>query len=179
MLTTVHRRAAVVAVAALLAGLAGCSRNKVAEQVAAMNTSNMHRLANIYAAFQNFKGGKGPKDEAELKTFIKEYDPEKLHMMGIDPSNLDSVFTSERDGKPFKIRYKVGGGRGSVDAVIFEEQGVDGKKQVGFTGPKIEEVDEATYQKLWSGKREPTAAGPTKDGRPTGIPAGAPTGPPK
>src|SRR5262249_1714837 len=104
-----------VVVAVLLAGVAGCSKNKVAEQVAAMNTSNNLRLSNMYAAFQNYKAGKGPKDEAEFKEFIKDFDPEKLKMMGIDPSNLDAVFTSERDGKPFKIRYRVGGGRGSVD----------------------------------------------------------------
>jgi hypothetical protein len=160
--------------------MAGCSRNKVAEQVAAMNTSNIMRLANIYSAFQNYKAGKGPKDEAEFKTFIKDFDAEKLRMMGIDPNNLDAVFTSERDGKPFKVRYKVGGGRGSVDAVVFEQQGVEGKKQVGFTGLKVEEVDDATYQKLWGGKGDAGPQGPpakSASGRPSGIPPGAPTGP--
>ena len=44
-------------------------------------------------------------------------------MMNIDANNLDGLFTSERDNKPFKIRYKVGGGRGSVDAVVFETGG--------------------------------------------------------
>ena len=73
---TIRSRTAIGVVAAvLLAGLAGCSKNKVGEQVAAMNTSNNLRLSNMYAAFQNYKAGKGPKDEAEFKEFIKDFDP--------------------------------------------------------------------------------------------------------
>ncbi len=180
MLTLLHRTAAGVAVAALLAGVIGCS-NKVAQQVGAMNTSNIQRLANMYSGHQNYRGGQGPKDEAEFKKFIKEYDPEKLKMMGIDPNNLDALFTSERDGKPFKIRYKVGGGRGSVAAVVFEQEGIDGKKQVASTGTtKVEEVDDATYQQLLAGKgpSQPAGGSPPAGGRPSGRPPGAPTGPP-
>ena len=181
----ITRLAGFAAAALGLTVLAGCS-DQTANQVAAMNTSNIQRLSNVYAAYQNMKSSRGPKDEAELKAFIKEYDPNKLQMMKIDPRNLDGLFTSERDGKPFKVRYGVGGGRGSVDPVVFEQEGKDGKKQVGFTGGKVEEVDDATYQQLWSGKggHEPPAAPPTGPnkaaGRPSsgGPPPGAPTGPP-
>jgi hypothetical protein len=168
-----------------LVGLAGC-RDKVADQVAAMNTSNIRRVANIYEGFQNLVGGgKGPKDEAELTKFIKAYDPNKLKMMGIDPNDTAKLFTSERDGKPFKVRYNVGGGRGSVAPVVFEQEGKDGKKQVAFTGGKLEEVGESEYQALLSGKGgttpAPSPAGPAAGGRPgkSGPPPGAPTGPPK
>jgi hypothetical protein len=170
-------------------GAVGCSSDKTKEQIAAMNTSNAQRVANIYAGFQNGKGGAGPKDEAEFKAFIREYDPAKLSAMGIDPGNLDKVFTSERDGKPFTIRYKVGGGRGAVAPVVFEKDGVNGMRQVGFTGGKVEEVDEARYKDLLAGKSgtEPPAGGPptgppagggTRPGG-SGPPPGAPTGPPK
>lgn len=167
-----------------LVGLAGC-RDKLADQVAAMNTSNIRRVANIYEGFQNLVGGgKGPKNEAELTKFIKEYDPTKLKMMGIDSNDLPKLLTSERDGKPFKVRYGVGGGRGAVAPVVFELEGKDGKKQVAFTGGKIEEVGEAEYQAYWSGKGAAPAAGPASGpggGRPgkAGPPPGAPTGPPK
>jgi hypothetical protein len=163
---------------------AGCGDN-TAEQVGAMNTSNIQRIGNIYAGFQNYKGNKGPKDEAEFKTFIKEYDPGKLKMMKIDPAKVDELFTSERDGKPFKVRYGVGGGRGSSDPVVFEQEGKDGKKQVGYTGGKVEEVDDATYQKLWGKGSAPAAVSPKPggppaegSGRPQGRPGGAPAGPP-
>ncbi len=166
---------------ALLLVSTGCS-DKVAQQVGEMNKSNIQRVGNMYAAFQNtVGGGRGPKDEAEFTKFIREYDPNKLQMMGIDANNVSGLLTSERDGKPFKIRYNVSGGRGAVAPVAFEQDGKDGKKQVGFTGGKVEEVDDTTYKEYWSGKSGTTApaAGPT--GRPTGSgpPPGAPTGPPK
>jgi hypothetical protein len=104
-------------------------------------------------------------------------------MMGVDAGNPEAVFVSERDGKPFKVRYGVGGGRGSVDAVAFEQDGQGGAKRVGFTGGKVEEADAATYAALWAGKGEsqkpagPPAGAPGKGGRPAGRPEGAPTGP--
>jgi hypothetical protein len=171
------RIAAGLGAAALLTALCGCGDN-VARDVAAMNTSNVQRLANIYAAFQNLKGGRGPNDAAELKEFIRQFDPKKLSMMGIDPNNPDALFTSENDGKPLKVRYKVGGGRGSVDPVVFEQDGKDGKKRVGYTGGKVEEVDDATSQQLYAGKSKPAAGDTRGGGRPMGRPTGAPTGPP-
>jgi hypothetical protein len=177
----------------LLAGLAlltGCSGDNTAEEVAAMNKSNILRLANLYSGFQNgFAGGNsgGPKDENEFKNYITNYPADKLKMMGVDPANLDGLFKSERDGKSFKIRYKVGGGRGSVAPVIFETEGKDGKKQVAFAGdPKIEDCDQATYDAYLTGKQgvqgpgSPGGAPAGGGGRPAGggRPEGAPTGPP-
>src|SRR4051794_40942249 len=89
--------------------LTGCNRDRTAETVAAMNTSNVQRLANLYAAHQNFKGGRGPASESEFKEFIRSYDPTKLKMMGVSAEEIDRLFTSEADGKPLKIRYNVGG----------------------------------------------------------------------
>jgi hypothetical protein len=175
-------RGAVIA----LAALAGCSRDQTAHDVAAMNTSNVQRVANLYSAFQTYNGGRGPATEAEFKNFITHYDAEKLKMMGVKTDDLAGLFTSVRDWKPFMVRYTVGGGRGAAAPVVFEQDGKDGKRQVGFAGnAKVEEVDAATYEQMWAGKTgtEPpvgaTAPAPTGGrGRPTGPPPGAPTGPP-
>jgi hypothetical protein len=171
-----------------LLGLAGC-RDKIADQVGAMNKSNIQRVTNIYEGFQNTQGaGRGPKDEAELTKFIQDYDPNKLRMMGIDANDVPGLLTSERDGKPFKVRWGVGGSRGAVAAVVFEQEGQGGKKQVGFTGGggRVEEVGDTEYKAYWSGKGStapagrPAGAPPGVAGRPGGgRPTGAPTGPPK
>ena len=158
----------------LALAVCGCGRDNVAREVAAMNASNLKRVANMYAAYQNYRGT-GPTDEADFKAFIKGFMPKNLEMMGIDPNNVDKIFTSERDSKPFKIRYRVAGGRGSVDPVVFEQEGQGGKKQVGFTGGRVDEADDATYQALWAGRFER----PTGGERPSGPPAGVPKGPPK
>jgi hypothetical protein len=177
MRTNWFRPAAWAVAAACAATAAGCSGNNAASQVRALNTSNVQRVANMYAAFQNFKGGRGPTDGAEFKKFIAGFEPNKLEMMGIDPARLDGLFISERDGQPFKVRYKVGGGRGSVDPVVFEQDGRDGQTQVGFTGGKVEAADPATAARWWSGKDRPAASGAPSGGRPSGRPPGAPTGP--
>jgi hypothetical protein len=69
----------------------------------------------------------------------------------MDINNIDELFIGERDGKPFKIRWglltRV---RGPSQPVIFEAEGVDGKRQIGFTGSKMLEVDSAEYDRLWT-----------------------------
>jgi hypothetical protein len=168
------RTAAVLLVPTVMAALTGCG-DKTAKEVAAMNKSNIQRLANLYSAHQTYKGGRGPANEAEFKEFIKNFDAEKLQMMGTKSEDLPGLFTSERDGKPFKIRYNVGGGRGSIDPVVFETDGKDGKKQVGYTGGNVEDVDDQTYEQLWAGKGG--GGKQSTGGRPSGPPAGAKTGP--
>jgi hypothetical protein len=138
--------------ACAVAVVAGCVHESADSRVAAMNDSNIRRLANLYNAFQVRKGMKGPKDEAEFKHFIQqEYSPEKLQRMQVDPQNVDALFTSERDGEPFVIRYGVSGGLSTVDPVVFEQKGVGGKRQVAFTGGTVEEVDDSRYDQLLSG----------------------------
>ncbi len=164
--------------------VAGCSSDNTAQLVGDMNKSNIQRLGNLYAAHQNYQNGRGPKTEAEFKEFIKNFDANKLKMMGINSDDVESVFVSEKDGQVFKIRYNIGGGRGSKDPVIFETQGVNGMKQVAFTGGAVEDVDDSRYKQLWEGKTgsEPAAsptAGGKNAGRTSGPPPGAPTGPPK
>jgi hypothetical protein len=129
----------------------GCVQRDPADAIAAANDSNIRRVGNLYQAFRLRKGNQGPKDEAELKTFLKEMAPIRLERMQVDPNNLDALFISDRDGQPFVIRFGVSGGIGSTDAVVFESQGSGGKRQVGFTDGSVEEVDNSRYDQLLKG----------------------------
>ncbi|HZZ28256.1 MAG TPA: hypothetical protein VFE46_09675 [Pirellulales bacterium] len=137
--------------------LVGCAENvnssdQVSKAVAAVNTSNIQRLANLYSAFQLDHYGAGPHGELEFKQFITDVmGPAHLTLMQIDPHHIDTVFMSERDHQPFRVKYGLGGGPGAVNAVIFEEQGIAGKRQVAFNGGKVEEVEDARYQELLNG----------------------------
>jgi hypothetical protein len=128
----------------------GCA-DRVTAETAAKNDSNIKRVVNLYWGYQFLNGWRGPKDEQALRDFVKEgkLPAKNFQMMGIDPAKLDSIFISERDGQPFKVKYGVGGGIGSVTPIVFEQVGVSGKRQVGFTTPIVETVDEARYNELW------------------------------
>src|ERR1700690_1974286 len=135
------------AVAAVLlfafASVTGCS-NSVESQVAAMNDSHIKQGTNLYFAYSAAHFGGPPKDEASLKSFVKEMSPHKLELMHIDPNKLDEIFTSQRAGKPLKIKPSVG----SPPAVVFETEGRDGIREVGFLGPTVKLVDNTEYDKL-------------------------------
>jgi len=182
----------------LIGSVGGCSGSKVASQIAAMNDCNIKRVCNLYTAYQVSHSWMGPKDEATWKSFIsKQMDGKQLEMMGVDPTKLDADFISERDNSPFKVRYGMGGGPGAKVAVVFEEKGVSGKRQVAYTNGVVEEVADEQYTDLWgSGGASNTRASAGSKGsgqapmgktggpeirnssnRPNGRPAGAPTGP--
>jgi len=142
-----RRRPLLAGIAVLL--LAGCGGPDAASQVAALNDSNLRRVANLYMAFQFRNGMRGPRDEQEFRDFIQnDMSPRKLEMMKVDPQRIDELFTSEQTGQPFEINYGVTGGTTSVLAVVFDQEGADGKRRVGFTNGPVEVIDRAQYDQL-------------------------------
>ena len=143
--------------------LIGCTTGADPQDaVAKANGTNLQRLSNLYLAFQGDNNWQGPSDEVKFKEFIRGFSPKKLNRIGIDPNSIDALFVSERDGQPFKIRYSVAGNMmGSLEPVVFESVGVDGKRMVGTLGMTQIEVGDAEYETLWAGKG--TAATPGRD----------------
>jgi len=141
-----------------VAMLCGCGSDGSDAAIQALNSSNLKRMCSIYNEYQSQHGWAGPKDEEALKLFISELPKSTMELIGADPENVDALFVSERDGEPFKIRYKIRGSYRASDRVIFETVGVDGSRLVGFTGPHEEVVDnDAEYERLWKGKVEQEA----------------------
>jgi hypothetical protein len=145
---------------ACLALAAGCGRDVSTDDlVAQANSTNIERLANLYTGYQSEHEWAGPPDEATFKAYVRAFDSQKLKRIGIDPAAADNLFTSDRDGQPFKVRYKVkGSSMGSSEPVIFESTGVDGRRQVAFLDMTEREVDDTEYQSLWTKKGQPTDA---------------------
>jgi hypothetical protein len=137
----------------LFSGLvAGCSSHTDPDSaIASVNQTNIERLANLYVTYQSQHDWHGPANEADFKSFLRGYNTHKLTRIGIDPNAIDKLFISERDGKPFKVRYGVlGSAMGSSAPVVFESTGNGGKRLVGFLDMQQREVDESEYKSLWS-----------------------------
>lgn len=133
----------------LCALFAGCSGPGVESKVASLNDANIKRVANLYMAYQRVHNWQGPKDEASFKEFIqKEMPAHRLEMMQVNPGDLDGLFRSERDDQPFKVRYGIGGGPGWAVAVVYEQTGVAGSRQVAFTDGSVEDAKGDRYEQL-------------------------------
>lgn len=148
------------AAAAILAAVVGCGGGSdPTDLVATANRDNLRRLTSLYSAFHAGNALRGPADESEFKSFVKGVKPSRLARIGIDAATIDELFFSERDGEPFRVRYGVPGNvMGSDDPVVFENTGVDGTRMVGFLNMEQREVDEAEYERLWSGNSAPGRA---------------------
>lgn len=166
LIAAAHRWVLIGAFAAV--GLtAGCSgKTDPNEAIARVNETNLQRLANLYFTYQMKHNWRGPADEAAFKQFLREYNPKKLERIGVDPSQIDELFISQRDGQPFVIRYGVpGSAMGSTEPVIFQSTPVEGKYLIGFLDMRQEEVDEAEYNQLLQRKASRTDAVKTAQSR--------------
>lgn len=152
-------RAMLVAVVAV-AWCGGCSDGNVRRQVAAMNDSRIKQLANLFRFYQATNGWVGPKDEATLRAFTATAPQKNLAMMGIDPTRFDELLVSDRDGKPFRVRWGVSIGPLEEQAVVFEAEGREGKRFVAYTGARAEEVAADRYERLWNGEAVTASVAP-------------------
>jgi hypothetical protein len=138
---------------ALIIVVGGCSSDNTAARVAQFNKSNIQKASNLYSLYYRAKSSSGPKDAAALKEFAsKDVALEQLQLMQIDPKNVDAIFVSERDGKALKVKPNVPSNPFAPGAVVFEDTGVNGQRQVGFTNSTVQEVNDAKYKELWDGK---------------------------
>ncbi len=128
-------------------GLWGCQRGGTAS--APLQESNIKPLAMFYGQFIAQNQGRPPADEAEFKRFIQSRGPAALQQFGV--SDVESLFISTRDNLPYKVAY--GGAQGPPNlvgqpVVVYEQQGVGGKRYVANTLGAVEEVDEARFKEL-------------------------------
>ena len=138
----------------MLGSLAGCERETDPnEAIARANATNIQRLTNLYLAFQMKHDWLGPKNEKDFKSFLSSFSPNKLQRIGVAPGTTEELFVSDRDGAPFKIRFSVqGSAMGCSEPVVFESEGIGGKRMIGFLNMTHREVDEAEYEQLWLGQ---------------------------
>ena len=136
----------------MVTAMVGCGGSEAENQIAAANDSNLRRIGNLYKAYQLRHGNMGPENEQAFRDFMnQDLTPVRLERMQIDPNNIDGLFISEEDGQPLVIRYGVAGGLGTSEAVVFEQSGSGGQRQVGFSDGSVEAVDNARYDQLLSG----------------------------
>ena len=83
----------------------------------------------------------GPRDQNEFTTFIASQTRQSLERIGVNRAEIGSLFVSERDDRPFSIRYGVVvDGPNSHEPIIFETVGKNGNRIISFTSRKQIEV---------------------------------------
>jgi hypothetical protein len=125
----------------------GCGSN---EKQVQRESSNLKPLMVLYGRYIGQHKGQPPPSEAAFKEFIKSADTSALPAGGVK-TDVDSLFISTRDHKPYVIIYgqpKGPAGPGGQPVVAYEQEGVGGQRYVASTLGAIEEVDDAKFRQL-------------------------------
>jgi hypothetical protein len=96
-----------------MAGCAGKERNE--EQ------SNLRSLAVYYGQYRAQHRGQSPANEKEFKEFITKVGSK---------ATMEALFTSNRDGKPFVVKYRNDKSWPLPEVAIYEQEGRDGVRDI-------------------------------------------------
>jgi hypothetical protein len=142
--------------ACLLLHFCGCGGQRVKSKIASSNATSLQRLTNCYTYYQAKHAYNGPPNESALREFIADPINKKgFDRAGIDVSDVDALFISDRDGHPFRVKYGVKGSSFGFDgAVVFESVGVDGELMVGFGGARTELMSLEESDELFESKAQ-------------------------
>ena len=108
------------------------------------------RLQRIYEFYQAYTTDKKkpPADEKALKDYIRELPADRKTGFGMI-DDIDELFVSPRDKKPYVVRYKfnieVGG---ETQAVAWEETGAGGSRFVALNVGYVQEYTDADFKEL-------------------------------
>jgi hypothetical protein len=105
----------------------------------------MSILLSLYNAARS-TSGHPPKNEQAFRSFVAEKGGPSLERAQI--TSVDELLLSERDNQPLVVFY--GGPKPGAhpDVVAYEQQGVDGKRRVGFGIGMVEDVDDTRFREL-------------------------------
>lgn len=104
----------------------------------------------------------GPATEAALRRFIAATPSAALEEIGIKSAESTELFTSERDGQPFRVRYGIKGPVTTTYALLCETKGVDGRVKVFKSDGSFVEVPAEEADAYMAGKHD-VAYDPSKD----------------
>lgn len=145
-----------VPVAALLFGLmsTGCGDKPVPQAPVA---KSLQALSVFFGRYIQTHRGMTPPNEAEFKKFIKGLSAEELASHEVTVGGIDELFVSPRDKKAygfaFGLKGVAPGANGEMPTVIWETEGVNGKRMISDAVGKITEVDEAEFQRRVPAKK--------------------------
>jgi len=135
--------------ALLLCAVSGCydrGRSNKAEQ-----ESPLKPIAIFYGDFLNQHQGKPPASEAEFKAFLKEAKNADRLKESFKITDIDKLLISPRDNQPYVIAYGTmssSQGPGGAPVVVYEKEGLKGKRFVASALGGVVEVDEAEFRKM-------------------------------
>lgn len=139
----VAKDSAWVATALVLVGLilGGCSAKSDA---GSSTPDEFRKLVTLYSRMT--LGAPPPANEAAFKEAIGSSLKTVADVLKV--TDVDALFTSSRDGKPIVVVYAPRPAKMDPNVVAYEQDGVDGKRLVGFSLGTVEEVDEARFREL-------------------------------
>jgi hypothetical protein len=105
--------------------------------------SNLRLVAVLYSQYLAAHTGEAPRDANDFEIYVQSLGPGVLERAGL--TDMDELFVSRRDGKPFAVRYR--DDNWTLDGIIaFEQVGADGTRFVAADLGGVTEISEKEFR---------------------------------
>jgi hypothetical protein len=143
-----HRLVSPAVAAVICALLVGCSESEPQEE-----TSNLRLLSVLYGQYRAEHRGQVPANEQDFKAFAaaKINNPSSES----DVVNVDELFISGRDGKPFAVKYRGDKAWPLPEAIAYEQDGSGGTRHVATVDGGQAEMSEEEFRNAKSAPGAP------------------------
>lgn len=128
-----------VAVGSLLVGCNAASR-----ELKKKETSHVRAITALYARAASTLGH-NPANEQEFKSVVANAN---INLKAFGAESIDELFLSEHDGKPLVVLYGPAPKGVAPGVVVYEQEGVNGVREVGFKIGQVEEADAERFAAL-------------------------------
>ena len=135
-----------------LIAISGCGSDELNSPTA----TKLKAIGNLYLDYAVAKNGPGPENEKAFRSHILSKPDGVLSTSGINRSEIDSLFKSDRDQEAFVVVYGLtikGVSGTSAPLVAHEKTGKNGKRLIACANGKVELVDESRLQELLAAKQ--------------------------
>ena len=125
----------------------GCT-SKQAHENRDRENSHLRWIVKLY--IQASQQGRPPKSDVDFKQYVNGIDAAARDrtLAAAEVQSMEELFTSENDGQPFTIFYGPPKKGVAAGLIVFEQQGTNGERYVGYTKGIVEKVDEQQFDTL-------------------------------
>jgi hypothetical protein len=107
-----------------------------------LHESNLRLVAVVYNQYLAAHDGEAPSDADDFRAYVESLGPGLLQRAGL--SGLDELFISQRDGRPFAVKYQ--DASWPLEGVIaYEQVGASGTRYIAADLGGVTEVPEAEF----------------------------------
>jgi hypothetical protein len=131
---------------ALCGSAAGCGGTSPPPPEKVADQQHIVQVVRLWTEYKRDHKNQAPTSGDQLKAWAKKLSADRLSQLSV--KDVDTAFVSPRDGQPYGFRSPAKDNALGQGTIVYEQNGVSGKRMVASNIGSVSEIDDAEFQKM-------------------------------